>query len=207
MYYIDTFTGHYPLSLEDVRRLLFRVSLPKKPTEKQLEKYGIFLVEKTPKPVGNDIVEGTPRRKENKFFQTWSVTESANLEEKIKSLKNRYKKKFNDKLKRGYVLNNSESIKLENNISDLSLVLNQCLLLKQDTGNSACELWLELTSGGFKTGTYTQILNWTMQTTNYYREIKRDYLVSLNSLTEALNVGTLDQLYEKEFGQNIFEEG
>lgn len=77
--YINTTTGRYPLSLDDIRRENATMSLPRSPKQELLSSLGYELVVPTDKPIGGEWYEGEPENDDGVWKQTWSPTQPKTL--------------------------------------------------------------------------------------------------------------------------------
>lgn len=79
----------YPYSMSEFRAANPNVSLPENPTEAQLNEQGMYTVYPTPQPKYNPILqnetEGAPENTDNKWYQTWVITEATQQEIEYRS--------------------------------------------------------------------------------------------------------------------------
>lgn len=96
---INTQTGRYPMSLEDVREEVVQVSLPLKPGVVQLSRLGYEVVKQTQKPTDAVVVEGNPVKSEDgRYVQHWRAPNEEESEgilqlrknEALRNLKRQY---------------------------------------------------------------------------------------------------------------------
>lgn len=130
--YIDYLNGTYPLTLEEIRKGLYNISLPKHPTREQLQRFGFDLVHSTPKPVGFNVVEGKPRLVDGEYYQTWKVADFENLETFKKTLRSKFEGTLKEKRLKGFSFK-GHAFKIEGNEEIVYAILD--FMLKKDTGS------------------------------------------------------------------------
>lgn len=72
VFFVNTDTEAYPLEIDDIRRELSSMSLPRTPTLEMLSELGYESVYKTDKPQDGDYVEDAPGKdRDGKYHQRW----------------------------------------------------------------------------------------------------------------------------------------
>jgi hypothetical protein len=85
MSYINTTTGAYPLSADDIRAAFPNTSFPDTATgfETAIQREGYKKVAQTPQPsvdYTEDVTEGAPEEQDGSYVQTWVVTDASTAE-------------------------------------------------------------------------------------------------------------------------------
>lgn len=182
--HIDLATGRYPVTLEEIRKELLTVSLPKNPTEHQLRKCGYCPVVPTAKPDGTGVVENYPRYVDGRFYQTWDVVESVDINVWRRELKQQLDRTYQKALTHGY---HNDSYRLDLTDSEsLNWLFLECLFLREE--NSTATVDVQDRDGGMMEVSWEEGLHTVKQAIGYRRNLKRRHTVLLAAIRSCRTV-------------------
>jgi len=176
--YINLTTGQYPVTLEEVRKELLTVSLPKHPTVEQMMRLGFCYVQSTPKPAGRHVVERYPRYKDGKFYQTWDVVESTDLNTWRQDLKRQLDQVHTALLKRGFT-HEDQPIDLTSS-EELNWCYMECQALRDERSTETVQF--PTGNGQVMEITWEAGLRLINQAVHYRRGLKRGYYATLETI-------------------------
>lgn len=194
--YLNLETGKYPFSLEDIRKVCNRVSLPVSPTDDQLRKVGFIRVRSTPKPEGTYVKEGYPRYTEGSFYQTWTIDEGLELKPYKERIKKRitqaYQKRVTENIEHDGVLYDTTASE------ELHFVFLECLFLRD---RNSKETVLVYDHKGMPVElTWEKGLEVIEQIVTTRRVIKKEHAKQIGQLRDCVSVEQCRQL-ERRFNQ------
>lgn len=198
--YVDLENARYPVLLEEVRRILNKVSLPKHPTEEQLKKYGFCLVHPTAKPQGRRVVERYPRYLEGKFFQAWEVVESDDIDEWKHDLIQRVKREYHGQLERGWT--SPHGVVDITKADELSMVFLECLFLGDEDSKETVE-FLTPEDDAFGIGV-EEGMALVKSITKHRRRLKQHYTTQLTSIKDCVSVEECKEIKRKFDTDGVF---
>lgn len=192
--YINLETGHYPCSLEDIRRYLNRISLPKEPSKEQLLKYGFSWVHPVSKPKRGEVVERYPRYVDGTFYQVWDIVEPTDLpnyrHQRLQVLEDTY----HATLKKGW-LHQDQRLDITDN-DELQFIFLECLYLSDypDQGDSKKTIAFPTTSGNWIDYEISDALLLIRELVAYKRRLKQSYLKKRQSIQTAKTIAACRQV-------------
>lgn len=192
-FFLDTISNRYPLTIEEVRKLLVRVSLNDNPTDKQLLKHGFYRVYKSPKPTMGVSVEGKPRFSEGRYYQTWNVVEASTYDELKEELLCKLRVDHKRKMKKGYPLNDGTHIPIDDSKEKLTDILLEAFLLKED--NVSESYTIETTEGQIVKLSLVEVVTFFRKALTYRRKLSKEYKDKIAAINKR---NTYDDLKELE---------
>jgi|AntDeeMinimDraft_5_1070356.scaffolds.fasta_scaffold13562_2 hypothetical protein len=199
--YINLTTGQYPLTLEEIRRELLTVSLPKAPTEEQLRRCGYGLVKPTKRPAGTNVVGTAPRYQNGQFYQTWEVVESADLGEWQQELKRLLDTTYNTLLTQGWTYG-THQVDLVNS-EELNWFFLECLSSQDDHSDEPVLFYTpngDAVEFDWETG-----LQFVKDAVRYRRSLKRGYHHGLTHIRECECVADCKSVKRKLETKEVFQ--
>ena len=183
--FIDLANDTYPVSLDMVRKILNKISLPANPTPQQLAKYGFFEVFPSKKPSGLNVTEGRPRLEDNVFYQTWTVHPHTTLADKYRFIKRQLEQRYRTTIDEGFFVEDRGYLSVRDQYRDLLMYKDTVQLEQNDD-----RLWyLEQ----FRTKDFTHLVKNVLL---WLTELKQQRLKDLFELEKHYSQGNVDVLYE-----------
>lgn len=191
--YLDLSTGQYPVTLEEIRKTLNKISLPQKPTEEQLRRFGFCRVVPTERPAGTGVKEKYPRLIEGRFHQSWEVVQNVDISSLKQTLRRRLTAAYEGKLTKGWPYEDY-CLDIADN-DQLSLVFLECLSLREEDSDES--VTFHCTDEDVLEVPWEIGLEMVKSIVKYKRDLKRAYATQVKTIRECRSVDDCENLKRK----------